>query len=315
MNSSIGGYFELELPYFDEYHNNAIRLNTGRNAFEYILRAKGYKKVYLPYYTCDVMLEAITKLNLEYEFYAIDSNFSPTFDFNTIKDSDVFVYNNYFGICHKQTNEVASNCKNLIIDNSQAFYSKPIKDVDTFYSPRKFFGLPDGAYLYTNKQLDYNLEKDISYERCEHLLGRIDTTAEQHFQVYKENSKILCNQPIKEMSNLTQRLLYSIDYNSISDIRRCNFNILHDKLSRRNKLKLNISPLEVPMVYPLLIENGHQLKQELVLKKIFVATYWPNVLNWTKEGDFEYALANDLLPLPIDQRIGKEELAFIINNV
>ena len=36
---SIGGYFELELPQGEEYHKNAIRLNTGRNAFEYGLGA------------------------------------------------------------------------------------------------------------------------------------------------------------------------------------------------------------------------------------------------------------------------------------
>ena len=74
---AIGGYFELELQRKEEYYKNAIRLNTGRNAFEYILRARGYTKVYLPYYTCDVMLEPINKLNLQYEFYSIDSTFNP----------------------------------------------------------------------------------------------------------------------------------------------------------------------------------------------------------------------------------------------
>ena len=159
---SIGGYFELELSRGEEYHSDAIRLNTGRNAFEYILRAKKYNKVYLPYYTCDVMLEPITKLNLDYEFYFIDSNFVPIFNYSNVQENEVFVYNNYFGICDEQTREVAPHCKNLIIDNSQAFYSKPIKGVDTFYSPRKFFGLPDGAYLYTDKLLDFNLENAVN---------------------------------------------------------------------------------------------------------------------------------------------------------
>ena len=73
--NAIGGYFELELAKGEEYHKDAIRLNTGRNAFEYILRAKAYKKVYLPFYTCDVMLEPIKKLNIKYEFYSIRNNF------------------------------------------------------------------------------------------------------------------------------------------------------------------------------------------------------------------------------------------------
>ena len=36
----IGGYFELELRKGEEYHKEAIRLNSGRNAFEYVLLEK-----------------------------------------------------------------------------------------------------------------------------------------------------------------------------------------------------------------------------------------------------------------------------------
>lgn len=40
----IGGFFELELPQKEEYHSKAIRLNTGRNCLEYILKSNNYKK-------------------------------------------------------------------------------------------------------------------------------------------------------------------------------------------------------------------------------------------------------------------------------
>lgn len=310
--SSIGGYFELELKKGEEYHKGAIRLNTGRNAFEYILCAKRYKRVYLPLYTCDVMLEPIKKLGLDYEFYSIDISFKPIFDFKKIKTDEAFVYNNYFGICDKQVLEVASKCENLIIDNSQSFYSSPLVDVDTFYSPRKFFGLPDGGYLYTNKRIDFLLEKDVSYNRCEHLLGRIDTNAEQHFQVYKENSRRLSNQPIRKMSNLTQRLLVSIDFESIARKRKFNFNYIHNELGKRNKLRLEISSTDVPMVYLFLVDNGKLLKNQLISKKIYVASYWPNVIKWVNSKSFEYDLAENLLAIPIDQRYSKNELDEII---
>ena len=64
---TLGGYFELELRKGDHYHKTAIKLNTGRNAFEYLLRAKQYQKVYMPYFTCDVMLEPIKKLQSTHE--------------------------------------------------------------------------------------------------------------------------------------------------------------------------------------------------------------------------------------------------------
>lgn len=310
---AIGGYFELELPHGEECHKNAIRLNTGRNAFEYVLRAKAYQKVYLPYYTCDVMLEPIQKLNLRYEFYSIDEFLQPIFDFSIIKDDEVFVYNNYFGICDEQVNKVAAECKNLIIDNSQAFYSLPLPGVDTFYSPRKFFGLPDGSYLYTNKLLNAELEQDFSYKRCEHLLGRMDTGAEAHFHTYKENSKSLCNQPIKQMSKLTQRLLKSIDYKTIAKTRKQNFNYLHNNLKSVNQLNFKIDNNAVPMVYPFLIDHGAILKKELLANKIFVATYWPNVLEWCKRKSVEFNLYENLLVLPIDQRYRIIEMKIIIN--
>ena len=45
--NAIGGYFGLELDKENEYHSEAIRLNTGRNALEYILISGFYKKIYL----------------------------------------------------------------------------------------------------------------------------------------------------------------------------------------------------------------------------------------------------------------------------
>jgi len=308
----IGGYFELELPCGEEYHKNAIRLNTGRNAFEYILRAKRYKKVFLPYYTCDVMLEPVQKLKLNYEFYHIDQTFKPDFDFTNIKQDDVFVYNNYFGVCDKQVNEVAKKCKNLIIDNSQAFYSKPLPGIDTFYSPRKFFGVPDGAYLYTCKKLEIKFEQDISYKRFEHLLGRIDINAENFYSSFKKNDDSLIGQPIMKMSNLTRRLLQGIDYKSIAQKRRDNFLYIQDKFINSNQIEFFISQNSVPMVYPYLIRDGNILKQKLIMNKIFVATYWPNVLKWCNPNMFEYNLMLNLLPLPIDQRYSKNDLKRIV---
>ena len=224
---AIGGYFELELGQGLEFHTNAIRLNSGRNAFEYVLRARKYKKVYLPYYTCDVMLEPIKKLELDFEFYSIDENLLPVFNFSKVRSKEAFVYTNYFGICDRQVEKVFQTCENLIIDNSQAFFSKPLSGVDTFYSPRKFFGVPDGAYLYTNKKLDVELEQDISYQRFEHLLGRVDKDAEEFYTAFIRNDNALINQPIKKMSKLTQRLMASIDYDVVADKRKLNFSFLH----------------------------------------------------------------------------------------
>lgn len=316
MVSSIGGFFELELPTYSEFHKDAIRLNTGRNAFEYILRVKRYTKVYLPYYTCDAMIEPIKKLHLKHEFYNIDKNFFPVFNFNCVQKNEVFVYNNYFGICDEQTINVSVQCKNLIIDNSQAFYSLPIPGVDTFYSPRKFFGLPDGAYLYTDSFLNFALEQDISYDRCSHLLGRLDIGALDNYQSYKDNEQSLKSQPIKKMSNLTNRLLQGIDYNSIANRRKENFNYLHKALESSNELKfVACNKEEVPLVYPYLINKGDYFKKKLLKNQFFIATYWPNVLDWSDTFSYENYLLLNLVAIPIDQRYFQKDMDRIINHI
>lgn len=308
----IGGYFELELSEGQEYHKNALRLNTGRNAFEYLLRANDYSKVLLPEYTCDVMLEAIKKTGIRCEFYKIDKNLYPILDFSELRKKDVVVYNNYFGLYDDNVNKIAGQKINLIIDNSQAFYSMPLNNIDTFYSARKFFGIPDGAYLYTNRMLGNGFEQDISCNRFKHLLGRIDFNAGQFYDSFKNNEKSLSGQEIKFMSNLTQRQLEGINYKLIAKKRRHNFRILHRSLCKANLLKFKLSLESVPLVYPYLIKNGLEVKRKLIEKMIFTPTYWPNVLDAVNNETWEYFITENLVPLPIDQRYGEPEMQYIL---
>ena len=60
----------------------------------------------------------------------------------------------------------------------KAFYQYPVNGVDTLYTCRKYFGVPDGGYLYTDTKLNDDLEIDISYERMEYILGRYEVSAE-----------------------------------------------------------------------------------------------------------------------------------------
>jgi hypothetical protein len=311
----IGGFFELELNKGQEYHMNALRLNTGRNAFAYVLKAKGYSKVFLPYYTCEVMLEALKKTGIQYELYKLDKKLYPALKFSGLTDRDVVVYTNYFGICDENVNKIAKENSNLIIDNSQAFFSQPIKHIDTFYSARKFFGVPDGAYLYTGKLCEGDFGQDISYARFEHLLGRIDTGAEQFYRSFKSNDLLLSGQDIKWMSNLTNRLLQSINYKEVAAVRQDNFRFLHSKLHNTNLLKFEFGKDNVPLVYPYLVQNGNEIKRKLNERKIFIPTYWPDVLVTTKKDSWEYFLTDNLISLPIDQRYGESDMLLIIKSL
>lgn len=311
---AIGGYFSLELPLREEYHKDAIRLNTGRNCLEYILRARGYKKVYVPYYTCEAVMEPINKLGIPYEYYHIDFHFEIRDRF-TLKADEALLYTNYFGLKQRYVEQLAEKIgTRLIVDDTQAFYAKPIPGIDTFYTCRKFFGVADGAYLYTDKLLDDEFVQDESYDRMAHLLKRIDLSAEQGFADFRKVDDGLDNQPIRRMSKLTQRIMQSIDYESAAQKRRENYQMLHELLGKDNNLVLPLEEDAVPMVY-LFLTPIKGLHEKLIENKVFVARYWPNVLDWTTENEIEYLLAYQMQPLPIDQRYGKDDMERIIEIV
>ena len=311
---AIGGYLSLELPFGNEYHKNALRLNTGRNCLEYILRARAYKKVYIPYYTCDAVIEPFKKLAIPYEFYHISIGLELV-DNILLKKGEALLYTNYFGLKQRYVETLSTRYgEQLIVDNTQAFYAKPIAGVDTFYTCRKFFGVPDGAYLYCDKNIDIEIEQDYSYNRAAHLLKRIDLSAEDGYMDFRLVEDGLESQPIRKMSKLTHRMMLGIDYESMAQKRRANYRMLQEALEKDNNLKLTMDSEAVPLVYPFL---GYEksLREKLIENKIFIARYWPNVMDWKTEDDLEYKLALQMVPLPIDQRYGENEMRRIIQTL
>jgi hypothetical protein len=312
---SIGGYFSLELQTGEHFHKNAIKFNSARNCLMYVLLIKQYKKIYIPYYTCEVILEPLKKLKIKYQFYHVNELLEPVETFD-LSDNEVFLYTNYFGIKNEAVKKLSKIYGNrLIIDNAQAFFAFPEKGIDTIYSPRKFFGVADGGFLYTDEplnELNDLILKDKSFDRMSHLLKRIDLSAEDAYADFQKNDKSLTNEPIRIMSKLTDAILRSIDYDKVKKIRQENFQILDLQLKKENLLSFDFSSQEmVPMVYPFWSKDK-TLRKRLIANKIYVATYWSNVFKWCKENDLDYTLAQNIIPLPIDQRYGKKEMQKII---
>jgi hypothetical protein len=312
INKPIGGYSELGLNKFTGYHSEALHLNTGRNSLEYILRANGYKKIYLPFYICDVVFEPINKLDIKFDYYHIDENLDPALA-TTIKE--VFLYVNYFGVKKKTVEKLADNIKNLIVDNTHDFFSSPLNGIDTFYSARKFFGVPDGAYLYTKNILPDKFEQDYSYNRMEHLLIQTDKGIEEGYESFCKNERLLSRQPIRNMSHLTRALLGNINYEDVKKQRKDNFLLLHEKLGYINELKIEPDEIDAPFVYPFLCAKGKEIKKIAVDKKIYIDTFWDCVLNKVDRNSIEARLTNDLLPLPVSQMYGYNEIDFLGNYI
>ena len=315
---AIGAYFELadyeEGGVFP--HQGGVLLNTGRNALEYILRSiADMKHIYLPYYTCEVVLEPINKLHIPYSYYHINQHFEMVDDIQP-KEGEYIIANNYFGIKDAYIQQLAERYGDyLIVDCAQAFFAKPIPGIKAFYSTRKYVGVADGGVAYLGNLTDDKVEVneiERSDEHDSHLLKRKQFGAEAGFADYQANEKKLDNQPIRLIPVNTKWILDHIDYNKVIARRRVNFKYLHKALAANNQLQLpTLDSFTCPMVYPFMINTERNLRKELIENKVFVARYWPNV-ELMEDFEVEYELASNIIPFPIDQRYGKEDMDKII---
>lgn len=299
----IGGFFELNVWQGAEYYTNAVRLNTARNCLRYLIRALRLRRVSMPAYTCPVVWKAARDEQCEMDFYNIDANFMPD---KPLDPEQFLIYTNYFGVCTRQTRQLFKQYPHMISDNSQAFFSPDITGY-SFNSPRKFFGVPDGAYLFTKIRMETDLEQDVSFNRMSHLLKRFDLGANTAYEDFKNNDTSLSEEAVKRMSRLTQALLHGVDYSAVAECRRNNFLFLHKHLAKSNCIQLYLEDEEVPMVYPFLTIN-RTLRKRLTENRIYVACYW----NGQRDSGFGRQLESDLLPLPIDQRYSQADMERIL---
>lgn len=312
----IGGYFEWEFPENDDSfpHSDGVLLNSGRHSLEYILRSLGWiRHLWIPYFTCDVVMQPIECLGISYSFYHINKDLTIADNF-VLGEGEYLIYTNYFGLMDTYCKELSTLYgSHLILDNAQAFFAPRLEGINAFYSPRKYVGIPDGGIAYVNKTLDIELQNDVSFDRCSHLLKRHDLTPMDGYNDFKETSHKIAASSLSRMSTLTRRILSSLDYDRIKKIRISNFTFLHTHLERFNKLE--IPPLEsfvCPMVYPFYTQDPY-LRNRLLEQKVFLAIYWPNVLNWVNNDNIEYKLANQILALPIDQRYNEQDMQVILD--
>lgn len=312
----IGGYFELELNNTGSFHSSAIAVNSGRNAFEMILTVRRYKKVFLPFFFCDVLLEPLKKLEIEVKYYDLQENWLPEFDFQQLNSDSCLLYINYFGINLNNCQYLASVSEQICFDFSQAFFDQPIQTHDTFYSPRKFFGVPDGGYVFLkdSKTFFEDIEDDNSTYRTSHLFLRREKGASAGYHDFLMHEEQLKNCPISKMSKSTVAILNNIDYSNVTKKRKKNFDFLKDKLQESNKIIALREANQVPMNYPYLIENVN-LKQFLIKNKIYVPTFWPNVLDNAPKNSYSFFLATFLNCLPVDQRYDLNDMDYVFSKI
>lgn len=306
----IGGYIEFNSFNGSCIYENALKFNYARNCLRWLIKRRKITKLAIPKYICESVEKACKEEKVEVIYYHINESFLPN---DVILADDLWVYIvNYYGqITNNDIRFMKTKYKNIIVDNVQAFFASPVEGIDTIYSCRKFLGVADGAFLCSDLAEDDDLEIDVSYAKMEYLLGRFEKTGSDFYEEYNHMESSADNSKIRKMSKLTLNLLKSFDYDYIRKKRADNYAYLDGKLKEINKLKL-ITP-DGPFMYPFYHERGVAIRRKLISLKIYIPILWPEVFEKCNESDIEYMLAQNILPLPVDQRYDLDDMEYMID--
>ena len=233
----IGGFFDLELNDNETlYHDNALALNSGRACLLLILNNIKPRKIYIPYYTCDIIIKTLRFAKVSYKYYVINTKLEP--DRVDLKEEEYILYINYFGIKSDIISYLIKRYEqNIIIDNSQGFYEKAYDNIWSFNSARKFFGVPDGAFLYSPIDIDLNQIIIPNVVFYKHLINRLIGKQDKAYKQFRFSENKI-DFKIKNISDLSLKILKNVDYHKVKEKRIKNFNYLNKKLNGFNRLKL-----------------------------------------------------------------------------
>lgn len=337
----IGGYFELEHFKGPDYYPDLLRFNLGRTAAVWYLAQAGCRKLLFPRFLCSSVTDAAAKAGIGLRGYAIRPDFTP--DEQDLPaaplPADTFLYVNLsYGLVEDETvAALHETYRNVLVDFTHCFFRRPLPGTASVTSVRKFFGVTDGAYLFPDRPISVPNESDESHGRFTHILGRFEEPAGHFYRQMLDNAGTYADMPAKRMSALTYNLLCGIDYEAIAAKRQRNVRRLTQRLSERNPLfhtaalsgflaeagvplqNAGAGPWSAPretcltdtpgaFCYPFLVKNGIQLRKALAAEKVFVPTYWNNVISAMPENSVEYQYAANILALPCDQRYTEQDM-------
>lgn len=327
---------------FGCYGSDFVWLSTGRSAIRFVVEAieynnPGLKKVaLLPSFTCNTVYEPFLNKDYEVYYYPVEKDLTTTSDaiLQAVKEHDasIVLFHQYFGFntldgqLDKLCDTLRKMGKYSIEDCTQCLYSNILraKSDYTVGSIRKWTGTPDGGFAVCRKGVfhskpqvaDVRLEEakiDASYAKYHYLF---DNEGEKTTMLglYRHAEHILDQQTrIYAISATSSKVQSNLDVEDLKRKRQGNFTFL------RQSIKEPIIPLfdidtnlEVPLYYPIIVDDRTALQKYLVENAIYAPVVWPKDEKQPKQCEGTEFLYNHLLCIPIDQRYDEDDMSRIV---
>lgn len=302
----IGGFYELELSHGGSVpHPGAIGLSTGRACLTVMLEHLMPKRVHVPFYTCNTTFEPFARLGIETRFYGLDETLFPL-ELPALGDGEYFLWTNYFGVCSEHTSKIKKHYgEKVLLDDTHSFFNPGHPGYWSFTVARKYFGVPDGAFLYAPVKLDTEAERFDKVSLTHSILRRLGRQREA-YEAFEQYDGTL-DSTVYRISEISEGLLRGVDMARVAEARRRNYDFLHAALGEYNQLPIG-EHNEVPFCYPYLPVKQVERK-DLYERGLFIPSFWIDTRQRGVDGfAFEKRISVELLPLPVDHRYTPSDL-------
>ena len=342
----IGGEQWFDINLFNNDLNNfentsGTFLSGGQCSLNFIVKQLGQKSdevLLLPAYLCPSIVRNLERNKVNFDFYKINLDLSIDLEDLHKKtesaNAKAVFFINYFGFYHdRRTLDYLEALKNhgitLIEDAVQMlwFSKKKFTGDFVFNSFRKFLPV-DGSIVLAKTASSFEAVQDLYYEymntaRMEitsyvkYGIGAMDGFMELFSKAEEVYGK---DTSVNGMTEISRYLLNKVDGEYIGKVRRSNYEYLYDRLCGCGYIKplfgKNLLEENIPIGFPVLIENRDSIRSELRSKSIYCPAHWPILgEKWVNGYKDSIMLAKNILTLPIDQRYGEEDLDRLLREI
>lgn len=330
----------------EQFHckgSDFVWLSTGRSAIRFVIktieeRKPGLKKIaVLPSFTCDTVFEPFLNAGYEVYYYPIEKDLITTSNaiLKTVFDHDasIVLFHRYFGFdtldgnVDKMCEALRSLGKYTIEDCTQCLYSNipRAKSDFTLGSIRKWTGTPDGGFAVCRdgEFEDKPSETDLMLEHAKikasyakyRFLFLHEGEKSVMLSMYREAEDLLDNQVgFYAISEMSEKVQANLNKSDLIKKRRDNFSLLSCSLTNAVKpvFALGDNDKEVPLYFPILVEDRATLQKHLVNNAIYAPVVWPKDKKQPRQCEGAENAYNHLLCIPIDQRYCLDDMKRIV---
>ncbi len=324
-----------KMPSWLTKFGNVVLTTSGRGALSLLLEKikPRVKSVLLPSYICGSVILPFKQAGYDLIFYDVDKYLRPV-NYGVINSSNVgiFFHMGYFGFT---TNNVLSDTiislksESVIIieDVTHTLFTEHSGSIESDFfigSIRKWFGIPSGGFLATDRTMNYelsdtnvefvNIRKSSLHQKFEYMSSGNRFIKSTYLSGFNRAEDRL-DEDIKpyKIDYVSELIIKNLDYKELESSRRTNYEFLRRHLGDVDEIEIIFNGIEnnvTPIFFPIYIKNGRdELRRKLIEEEIYCPVHWPipnqvnNSLNVAVENIY-----NSILSIPCDQRYQIEDM-------